>query len=235
MRKFSPDSSPVSNASTRSSALIALLLAEADVKAEGKCLVAGVRPSVLAPLEWGRITLNKQQPLRLRRAWSGTDSGTARIRYGQRIARLTLVKHRHGLEQRAGGELENEGRLPEGDFFRNACRTYTAMQCLRRFVHHILPRGFVRIRQFGYLASTCRTARLALARHLLLTAIATLADVLNAAGLTLSALWSADGHRADPLGAPVGRRHTRLRHLMRPPTSAVRTMNAPSWRKSSNS
>ena len=45
--------------------------------------------------------------------------------------------------------------------------TLTAMEFLRRFVQHILPRGFVRIRQFGYLASTCRTARLALARRLL--------------------------------------------------------------------
>ena len=43
----------------------------------------------------------------------------------------------------------------------------TAMEFLRRFVQHILPRGFVRIRQCGYLASTCRTARLALARRLL--------------------------------------------------------------------
>jgi hypothetical protein len=45
--------------------------------------------------------------------------------------------------------------------------TLTAMEFLRRFVQHFLPRGFVRIRQFGYLASTCRTARLALARRLL--------------------------------------------------------------------
>jgi hypothetical protein len=45
--------------------------------------------------------------------------------------------------------------------------TLTAMEFLRRFVQHILPRGFVRIRQCGYLASTCRTARLALARRLL--------------------------------------------------------------------
>jgi hypothetical protein len=45
--------------------------------------------------------------------------------------------------------------------------TLTAMEFLRRFVQHVLPRGFVRIRQFGYLASTCRTARLALARRLL--------------------------------------------------------------------
>ena len=42
-----------------------------------------------------------------------------------------------------------------------------AAEFLRRFVQHILPRGFVRIRQFGYLASGCRTARLALARTLL--------------------------------------------------------------------
>jgi hypothetical protein len=45
--------------------------------------------------------------------------------------------------------------------------TLTAMEFLRRFVQHILPRGFVRIRQFGYLANRCRTARLTLARRLL--------------------------------------------------------------------
>ena len=45
--------------------------------------------------------------------------------------------------------------------------TLTAMEFLRRFVQHVLPRGFVRIRQFGYLANTGRTAHLALARRLL--------------------------------------------------------------------
>ena len=45
--------------------------------------------------------------------------------------------------------------------------TLTAMAFLRRFVEHVLPRGFVRIRQFGYLANACRTARLALARRIL--------------------------------------------------------------------
>ena len=34
--------------------------------------------------------------------------------------------------------------------------TLTAMEFLRRFVQHILPRGFVRIRQSGFLANTCR-------------------------------------------------------------------------------
>jgi predicted RNA-binding Zn-ribbon protein involved in translation (DUF1610 family) len=45
--------------------------------------------------------------------------------------------------------------------------TLTAAEFLRRFVQHVLPRGFVRIRQFGFLANACRTARLNLARSLL--------------------------------------------------------------------
>ena len=47
--------------------------------------------------------------------------------------------------------------------------TLTAMEFLRRFVQHILPRGFVRIRQSGFLANTCRVARVALARTVLAT------------------------------------------------------------------
>ena len=47
--------------------------------------------------------------------------------------------------------------------------TLSAMEFLRRFVQHILPRGFVRIRQSGFLANTCRTARVALARTVLAT------------------------------------------------------------------
>jgi putative transposase len=42
--------------------------------------------------------------------------------------------------------------------------TLTAMEFLRRFVQHILPRGFVRIRQSGFLANACRTERIRLAR-----------------------------------------------------------------------
>jgi hypothetical protein len=45
--------------------------------------------------------------------------------------------------------------------------TLSAMEFLRRFVQHILPRGFVRIRQSGFLANTHRVARVALARTLL--------------------------------------------------------------------
>jgi hypothetical protein len=57
--------------------------------------------------------------------------------------------------------------------------TLSAMEFLRRFVQHILPRGFVRIRQSGFLANTCRAARVALARALLASP-ATAASSTNA-------------------------------------------------------
>ena len=45
--------------------------------------------------------------------------------------------------------------------------TLSAVEFLRRFLLHILPRGFVRIRQYGFLANRCRKQDLALARELL--------------------------------------------------------------------
>jgi hypothetical protein len=53
--------------------------------------------------------------------------------------------------------------------------TLSAMEFLRRFVQHILPRGFVRIRQSGFLANTWRATRVALARTLLGTVRTTVA------------------------------------------------------------
>jgi hypothetical protein len=43
--------------------------------------------------------------------------------------------------------------------------TLTASEFLRRFCQHVLPRGFVRIRHFGYLANARRAALIALARR----------------------------------------------------------------------
>src|SRR6202022_1944830 len=45
--------------------------------------------------------------------------------------------------------------------------TLTATEFLRRYVDHILPRGFVRIRHFGFLTNNRRSVLLALARELL--------------------------------------------------------------------
>ncbi len=45
--------------------------------------------------------------------------------------------------------------------------TVSGLEFLRRFSQHILPRGFVRIRQFGFLTNRLRSESLALARRLL--------------------------------------------------------------------
>jgi hypothetical protein len=45
--------------------------------------------------------------------------------------------------------------------------TLAATEFLRRFFLHVLPKGFVRIRHFGFLANRFRSSRLALGRQLL--------------------------------------------------------------------
>jgi predicted RNA-binding Zn-ribbon protein involved in translation (DUF1610 family) len=74
----------------------------------------------------------------------------------------------------------------------NQSRTMTlsAMEFLRRFVQHILPRGFVRIRQSGFLANTCRTTRVALARTLLSAARTTVATRSTATATPTAVTWA---------------------------------------------
>ena len=45
--------------------------------------------------------------------------------------------------------------------------TLTAVEFLRRFFLHVLPKGFVRIRHFGFLANRFRAGQLALCQQLL--------------------------------------------------------------------
>jgi hypothetical protein len=49
--------------------------------------------------------------------------------------------------------------------------TLTAAEFLRRFLLHVLPRGFVKVRHYGLLANRCREAKLHLCRQLLLVAV----------------------------------------------------------------
>src|SRR5271167_3760521 len=54
--------------------------------------------------------------------------------------------------------------------------TLAATEFLRRFFLHVLPRGFVRIRHFGFLANRFRSSRLALSRQLLPSSSSTLVE-----------------------------------------------------------
>jgi hypothetical protein len=60
--------------------------------------------------------------------------------------------------------------------------TLSAEEFLRRFVQHVLPKGFVKMRHYGLLANRQRAQKLALSRRLLLPATVAAAD----AGVELS-------------------------------------------------
>ena len=85
--------------------------------------------------------------------------------------------------------------------------TLTAMEFLRRFVQHILPRGFVRIRQSGFLANTCRTARVALAQTMLTTSSSTApasdTPAPTASHMPASATWACPRCGAAMIVGPI--------------------------------
>jgi hypothetical protein len=47
---------------------------------------------------------------------------------------------------------------------RNKVMTLSCDEFLRRYLQHILPKGFMRIRHYGFLANACRKQKLALIR-----------------------------------------------------------------------
>jgi len=68
--------------------------------------------------------------------------------------------------------------------------TLVATEFLRRFFLHVLPKGFVRIRHFGFLANRFRASRLALGRQLLTSGDSTEQEVkTNNARSESSSLW----------------------------------------------
>ena len=68
--------------------------------------------------------------------------------------------------------------------------TLGANEFLRRFFLHVLPRGFVRIRHFGFLANRFRASRLALSRQLLSRSSSELAEAgTDKASAEASSLW----------------------------------------------
>jgi len=76
--------------------------------------------------------------------------------------------------------------------------TLDAVEFIRRFMLHILPGGFVRIRQFGFLANRARAKKLALCRELL-------GAPPPPAGDAVVANCEADTHRRERKLCPVCR------------------------------
>jgi hypothetical protein len=80
---------------------------------------------------------------------------------------------------------------------------------LRRFFLHVLPRGFVRIRHFGFLANRWRASRLALSRQLLSGNSPTAAETVacatssEASSLWHCPLWRDDDRDAETYGCGI--------------------------------
>ena len=53
------------------------------------------------------------------------------------------------------------------------CMTLSAIEFVRRFLQHVLPTGFVKIRHYGFMSNRFRQAKLKLCRRLLKVPVAT--------------------------------------------------------------
>jgi hypothetical protein len=84
---------------------------------------------------------------------------------------LARYTHRVALSNRRLVDLEADRvRFQYKDYARGGKRRIMeldASEFLRRFLQHVLPSGFVRIRYYGFLATRCRDERLARCRALL--------------------------------------------------------------------
>jgi hypothetical protein len=94
---------------------------------------------------------------------------------------LARYTHRVALSNHRLVKLE-EGRVTfryhdYADSRKEKLLTLSAEEFLRRFVQHVLPKGFMKIRHYGLLASRQREARLRLARKLLWPRLALQAGV----------------------------------------------------------
>jgi hypothetical protein len=93
---------------------------------------------------------------------------------GQVLKYLARYTHRVAISNSRLVELR-DGRVTfryqdYADARRHKTMTLDAVEFVRRFVQHVLPKGFVKVRHYGLLANAQREARLALCRRLLLVA-----------------------------------------------------------------
>lgn len=131
-------------------------------------------------------------------------------RYTHRVAlsnhRLRDVGEGHvsfTYRDRAHGDVVRTARLPAHEF-------------LRRFLLHVLPDGFQRIRHYGFLSNRAKKDALPRCRALL-GAPAPAPLPAASAGETILALTGIDVHRCPACGNPTLRRAERLAPIRGPP------------------
>ena len=127
------------------------------------------------------------------------------------LAYLSRYTHRVAISNRRLLALDERGVTFRWKDYRATGKTrYKAMtlaadEFMRRFLLHVLPSGFHRIRHYGLLANAGRREHLARARELLhvrsrggrTVVVSRSAGRHRAAHLRLPALWCRDAHRRD--------------------------------------
>ncbi len=91
------------------------------------------------------------------------------LKYLARYTHRVAISNRRLLKLQAGQVTFRMKDYADGGKEKHL--TLSAEEFLRRFVQHVLPKGFMKIRHYGLLASRQREARLRLARRLLLTTL----------------------------------------------------------------
>ena len=105
------------------------------------------------------------------------------LKYLARYTHRVAISNRRILNIDAGNVTFTYKDYLHGN--RQSVMSLTAVEFLRRFVQHVLPGGFVRIRHLGFLANRCRRDKLARCRELLAeqpASVANQADVHIAQG-----------------------------------------------------
>jgi hypothetical protein len=141
---------------------------------ESKLLLPGHRQTLAGPsarAAWWQELYTKDWVVYSKRPFGGPE---------QVLKYLARYTHRVAISNSRLDSLE-DGRVTfrYKDYAGGACTkrlTLDAEEFLRRFVQHVLPRGFVKVRHYGLLANAQREARLTVCRRLLL--VATVAAVV---------------------------------------------------------
>jgi hypothetical protein len=136
--------------------------------AQGKLLLLGRLQTLAQPgarALWWQALYAKDWVVYSKRPFGGPEQVLKYLaRYTHRVA---LSNSR--LESLDDGRVTFRGK-DYGDGGRTKPLTLDALEFLRRFVQHVLPRGFVKVRHYGLLAHAQREARLCVCRRLLLVA-----------------------------------------------------------------
>jgi len=135
---------------------------------EGKLLLPGRLPTLAQPharAAWCATLHAKEWVVYAKRPFGGPAQV---LKYLARYTHRVAISNSRLLELRDGRVTFRYKDY--ADDHRHKTMTLDAGEFLRRFVQHVLPSGFVKVRHYGLLANRHRAARLAACRRLLLVA-----------------------------------------------------------------